>query len=35
MKNEPTKQRLDKIPRLFETGLVPFIRKRIHLKFFC
>ena len=34
MWNEPTKERLDKIPRLYETESIPLKEKLIHLHFF-
>ena len=34
MWNEPSKERLDKIPRLYETEEVPLEGKLIHLHFF-
>ena len=34
MWNEPTKERLDKIPRLYETEQFPLKEKVIHLHFF-
>lgn len=34
MWNEPTKEQLDRIPRLYETEEVPFAEKLIHLHFF-
>ena len=34
MWNEPTKKRLAKIPKLYETEHVPLKEKEIHLKFF-
>jgi len=34
MWNEPTKERLDKIPRLYETEHIPLKEKLIHLHFF-
>lgn len=34
MWNEPSKERLSRIPRLFETELIPSKNKTIHLHFF-
>jgi hypothetical protein len=34
MWNEPTKERLDRIPRLYETDHIPLKEKLIHLHFF-
>lgn len=34
MWNEPTKERLSKIPRLYETEGIPVAEKRVHLHFF-
>ena len=34
MWNEPTKERLDKVPRLYETENVPLKEKLVHLHFF-
>lgn len=35
MLNQPTKEELDKIPKLYDTENIPLLEKNVYLHFFC